>query len=310
MKDLGLLSYMVGLRFEMTKNHTSVSQELYARDILERFGHTSCHSSKAPLSEGTILYPATDDEQLCDVKLYQSIVGSLMYLNLGTSTYLSFTISQLTRHMVKPTVTHMKAAEQALRYVKHTQNEGLNYSYHGKDDQKSRRAAVIIEASSDADWAGDKSDSKSTSGYLIRLAHCPIIWKSQKQKSVAKSSAEAETASSDSCGEDVIWSRNMCEFLGFKQQQPTTLFMDNEAAISGIKNGNTTARNKYYRVRIDVMHDAYVNKLIDPVHKHTSKLTSDGLTKSNSAPKLLQFKQANNIFNVEPINYGQAGVAP
>ena len=45
---------------------------------------------------------------------------------------------------------------------------------------------------SDADWAGDLDDRKSTSGYLFQISGGAITWKSKKQSSVALSTAEAE----------------------------------------------------------------------------------------------------------------------
>ena len=45
---------------------------------------------------------------------------------------------------------------------------------------------------SDADWAGDIDDRKSTSGYLFQVGGASISWKSKKQSCVALSMAEAE----------------------------------------------------------------------------------------------------------------------
>jgi hypothetical protein len=44
----------------------------------------------------------------------------------------------------------------------------------------------------DSDWAGDKEDRRSVSGYVIFLLGVSILWKSQSQKSVTLSSSEAE----------------------------------------------------------------------------------------------------------------------
>ncbi|MCI37962.1 hypothetical protein A2U01_0059190, partial [Trifolium medium] len=44
----------------------------------------------------------------------------------------------------------------------------------------------------DADWAGDASDRRSTSGYCVFIDGNLISWKNKKQTVVARSSAEAE----------------------------------------------------------------------------------------------------------------------
>ena len=58
-------------------------------------------------------------------------------------------------------------------------------------------STVQVQLWCDSDWAGDKSHSKSTSGYFFELAgddgrFWPITWGSKKQGSTASCSAEAE----------------------------------------------------------------------------------------------------------------------
>ena len=50
----------------------------------------------------------------------------------------------------------------------------------------------VIHAFSDADWAGDKKDRRSTTGYVLFFGSSPIAWRTMKQASVALSSTEAE----------------------------------------------------------------------------------------------------------------------
>lgn len=232
------------------------------------------------------------------------MVGSLMYSMLGSRPDLAFVVGQLSRHLHACTSKLIGAAEQAFRYIRYTINDGLSYSYQGPDDSTSRRKSVSAIGYSDADWAGDIEDSKSTSGYIITMANAPIIWKSMKQKSVAKSSTEAETAAADSCCNEIIWIRGMLNFFGFPQEAPTELFMDNISAIKGIQNGNTTQRNKFFRVRMDAMHDYYTNKEIKFTYMPTDALPADALTKSLSGPTLLKHKR---FMNLIPIGHGLKG---
>jgi hypothetical protein len=217
MKDLGSVEYVVGLRVRSTKNATHLSQSLYGNDILKRFNLQDAVNAKTPLPERTILYPKQPEEPEGDSTIYRSMVGSLMYSMLGSRPDLAFVVGQLSRHLHACTSKLIGAAEQAFRYIRYTINDGLSYSYQGPDDSTSRRKSVSAIGYSDADWAGDIEDSKSTSGYIITMANAPIIWKSMKQKSVAKSSTEAETAAADSCCNEIIWIRGMLNFFGFPQ---------------------------------------------------------------------------------------------
>lgn len=75
MKDLGELSYFLGI--EVLKHGTSVilSQTKYATDILLKAGLQDCKASSSPSSvKPAIFLPDTDFE---DTHWYRTIVGSL-----------------------------------------------------------------------------------------------------------------------------------------------------------------------------------------------------------------------------------------
>ena len=70
-----------------------------------------------------------------------------------------------------------------LRYLKDTIFDGLHFSSH---------SALTLQAYSDADWAGDPTDRRFTTGYYFLLGDSLISWRSKKQTVVARSSTEAE----------------------------------------------------------------------------------------------------------------------
>ena len=73
--------------------------------------------------------------------------------------------------------------KKALRYAQGTKDYMLTYR---------RSDSLEIKGYSDADFAGDKDDRKSTSGYIFTLAGGAISWKSSKQSIVASSTMYAE----------------------------------------------------------------------------------------------------------------------
>merc|ERR1712137_1396543 len=119
-----------------------------------------------------------DDDEASDQDDYRSKVGSLIYSMLGTRPDLGFGVGQLSRFLHNPSEHHACHADQCLQYLKFTTSDGLRYTYEGKSDEYSRREAVSIIAYSDAEWAGDTSDSISTSGYVITMANAPVVWRS------------------------------------------------------------------------------------------------------------------------------------
>nr|GEX53021.1 hypothetical protein [Tanacetum cinerariifolium] len=69
------------------------------------------------------------------------------------------------------------------RYLKGTLGDGVLFKANGHLETQ-----VYI----DADWAGDKGNLRSTSGYFTLVGGNIVTWRSKKQKVVALSSAEAE----------------------------------------------------------------------------------------------------------------------
>ena len=59
----------------------------------------------------------------------------------------------------------------------------MTYTKHGH---------VNVTAFSDAGYAGDRGDRKSTTGYLTFVGENLVTWRSKKQDVVSRSSAEAE----------------------------------------------------------------------------------------------------------------------
>ena len=82
-----------------------------------------------------------------------------------------------------PSEEHREAVTRILKYLKSSPGKGLMFS---KNDH------LEVEGYTDADWAGNISDRKSTSGYFTFVGGNLVTWRSKKQKVVALSSAEAE----------------------------------------------------------------------------------------------------------------------
>jgi hypothetical protein len=81
MKDLGSLSYFLGLEVSSDQNGYYLSQAKYASDLLSRAGLTDCKIVDSPL-ETNVKLRATDGELLSDATLYRQLVGSLIYLTV------------------------------------------------------------------------------------------------------------------------------------------------------------------------------------------------------------------------------------
>ncbi|KAI1005121.1 hypothetical protein K3495_g3097 [Podosphaera aphanis] len=94
-KDLGDAKYILGLKIIIHSSGIRISQQGYSKKILKRFGFTNAHKVGTPLNPNVTLFKGTEEERLENVKEYQAIVGSLMYLVIGSRPDLAYTVTLL-----------------------------------------------------------------------------------------------------------------------------------------------------------------------------------------------------------------------
>ena len=124
--------------------------------------------------------------------------------------------------MATPRSPHYAVVLRILRYLKGTIFDGLHISSH---------SSLTLQAYSDADWAGDPTDHRSTTGYFFLLGDSLISWRSKKQTVVARFSPEAEYRALAATIAELIWLRWLLQDLGVDCSTATKLHCDNRSAI-------------------------------------------------------------------------------
>lgn len=107
-KDLGKLSYFLGLEVTYTKNGLFLSQGKYAQDILQRFDMVDCNPITTPLAPGDSF--TRDGPSFADITKYRSLLGALQYLTI-TRPDLSFAVNHLSQFLQAPIDDHYQAAK-------------------------------------------------------------------------------------------------------------------------------------------------------------------------------------------------------
>jgi hypothetical protein len=128
------------------------------------------------------------------------------------------------------------------------------------------------------DYAAD-GDRKSISGYLFILAGSPISFQAKKQTTVARSTVESEYAAMAHAAQEMIWLQYLLKDLGMSKYAPTTLFCDNQGAISLAKNPTHHAKTKHVDVQLHFIRDHIEKGTINVEYCPTEDMLADIMTK-------------------------------
>ena len=290
-KDMGKLHYFLGMNIlqdEKTGN-IWIGQPAYVESILKKFGMNNSKPVSTPIDPNTKLIKATDDEQIIDQQLYQSAIGSLLYLSGGTRPDITFSVSNLAKFSAKPSKHHWTAIKRVMRYLKGTINFGILYT-----KQKSKN----FIAYSDADWAGDLDDRKSTSGYLFQIGGGAVSWRSKKQSSVALSTAEAEYIALASTAQEAVWLRQLTTELGSDSTEAITIFEDNQAAISMSKNPQYHGRAKHISIKYHFIREQVNDGRVTLKYCPTQDMIADMLTKGLHRDQFTKLRKMSGIVSM------------
>uniref|UniRef100_A0A2N9HLD4 Integrase catalytic domain-containing protein n=1 Tax=Fagus sylvatica TaxID=28930 RepID=A0A2N9HLD4_FAGSY len=286
-KDLGPLHYFLGLQVSRTTDALHVTQTKYASDLLVKHQMVDSKPAKTPCSPNTRL-SIHEGDLLSDPHGYRSLVGALHYLTF-TRPDISFAVHQVCQYMAAPTTTHLSAAKRILRYIKGTLFHGIAFT----------PGPLTLSVYSDADWAGDPDDRRSTSGLLVYLGSNPITWSAKKQATVSRSSTESEYRALASASAEVCWLRTLLKDLGIYLSQPPILWCDNVSALAIASNPVFHARTKHIEVDFHFIRERVLRK--DLVVKFVSTIDqlANIFTKSLPTQRFLDL-QRNLTVSVRP----------
>lgn len=100
----------------------------------------------------------------------------------------------------------------------------------------------------DADWASCPNTRRSVSGFLIKYGESLVFWKSKKQITVSKTSAEVEYRSMASAVSEVVWLTTLLKELGTEVELPVEVYNDSRAALQIAANSVFHERIKHIEI--------------------------------------------------------------
>ena len=112
----------MGIR--ITRDHSRqiiwIDQQAYIENALKRFKLHDANSIKTPLPVGIHLGKSEDLAATGTKTYYQQMIGTLIYVAIGTRPDVAFAAMRLSQFNNNPTEEHMKYAKYVLRYLKGT----------------------------------------------------------------------------------------------------------------------------------------------------------------------------------------------
>lgn len=295
LKDLGDAELLLGWRIRRGDNWLSVDQEGYVRQVLEQYGMDQCRPVDTPGTKLELLQEGSEEER-ADAKgavehshmtlaNYSSVVGALQYLASSTRPDIATAVNTLGSFNADPRPCHLRALKRIMRYLAGTAALGITYT-------RTEDGVFRLCVYSDSDWAGDPSDRRSITGYVMQLCGGAISWYSKKQSTVSLSSTEAEYNAGAETAREVTWLRALLTDMGEEQKHPTIVQIDNQGAIAMGNGSGSVDRRKHIDVKHHYLKEKVEMGILELVYVPSASNLADIFTKPLDKIKFIPLRDA------------------
>lgn len=262
------------LSFDITRDRAkktfTMNQASYVHDLVEQHGLENARTVYTPCDDEFKNLSKNTDPLLTTHHPYCSLVGALLWLSNGTRPDITFAVNRLSSFMSNPTDIHWQAAQRVLIYVRDTADFSITLG--GED--------LELSGHSDSDWAKQREDRRSTTGFVFSLGAYPVSWKSRRQPTIALSSTEAEYMALTDASREAIWWRSLLkEITAMDASKSTVIHYDNKGAGELALNPCHHSRSKHIDVKHHFIRECITNSLISLKQVPTLSMLADILTK-------------------------------
>jgi hypothetical protein len=261
------ISYL-GINIQMNgPGKLKLSQPGYIKEILKQYKPSKSYAT--PSTADIFKRPESElDGDPVNVTEYLSLLMKLMFLATRTRPDLLTTVTALATKCKSPNHHDLIRLERVVGYLHGTQDMGIKMNVKDLD----------IYAYIDASWACH-SDLKGHTGIVCTLGKngFPVMFKSQKQKVVTRSSTEAELAAMFTGLDIVLYLRRLLKFFGIDVSKAITIYQDNTSAIkmAYMGRGASGSTSKYMDLKYFWIKDYLESKLFTLEYLNTNKMLGD-----------------------------------
>ncbi|KAL5553896.1 hypothetical protein UlMin_041297 [Ulmus minor] len=219
---------------------------------------------------------------------YERLIGKLIYLS-HTRPDIAFLVSVVSQHMNNPTEDHLEAINQILRYLKMTTGHGLLFR---KCENRE------IEIYTDASWAGELTERRSTTGYCSYVWGNLVTWRSKKQPVVSRSSEELEYRALTLGICEGMWLQRLLRELRIEAKSVVRMFCDSQATIDISKNQIHHDRTKHVEIDQHFISEKVNNGIIQLSYIPTRLQTANILTEALPRTSFDEFNSKIGLYNI------------
>ncbi|KAK3012732.1 hypothetical protein RJ639_009565 [Escallonia herrerae] len=245
LKDLGPLKYFLGIEAARVPRGLFLSQLKYALDILSESALSTSKPAEFSMEQNHS-FALAGSPLLSDPGPYWRLIGHLVYLTI-----------------TRPDICYA--------YLKASPGQGL---FLPAD------SPLQIYAFCDSDWASCPLTRRSVTGYFVSLENSPILWRTKKEPTVSRSSAEADYCSMAVTTCELTWLKSFLLSLGVHHDRPMRLFCDNQTALHIASNPVFHERTKHIEIDCHYVREQLLAGNISTAHVLTAQQVADIFTKA------------------------------
>jgi hypothetical protein len=292
-KDQGDISVFLGIRVLRDRQHSKMwlVHDQYLEKIAKKYTLDDISWLPAIPLPNLELQKHMGTATKAQIKEFQELVGSILYAAIMTRPDAAYAAAHLSHFLTNPSVVHIGAAKQVIRYLFGTRFLAIQY---GGGHHKPEDSLVIA---GDASYANDPDTRKSTFGYIMFLFGGAINWKSAKQDTITTSSTEAELLALTTTGKETMALGRLLRDVSLDLGSPLSVYCDNQQTIRLVVSDSERISTKLRHVDVHQLwaRQEHAKGSFEVKYLPTGDMPADGLTKALTRQKFEHFRKLLNM---------------